>query len=188
MLKTKRILLVPFVTLLLIVSSVTSVAFAANSNNIGIANKEAHKFQQILNLYVKMTDEGIIEFDEEKAISDGRNSEIIEAGRIAEEISMQHKYYNNGKKNGKIQAKVSFQYYGNWCGPGYGGGTPIDSIDQACKTHDLCYKSKGMYKCSCDDTLINTLSANWGKYNTKQKTYASGVITYFSLASTFCNK
>jgi hypothetical protein len=26
--------------------------------------------------------------------------------------------------------------YGNWCGPGYGGGEPIDRIDACCKVRD----------------------------------------------------
>jgi hypothetical protein len=28
--------------------------------------------------------------------------------------------------------------YGNWCGPGYGSGTPVDQIDDACRIHDQC--------------------------------------------------
>uniref|UniRef100_A0A383VVP4 Phospholipase A2-like central domain-containing protein n=1 Tax=Tetradesmus obliquus TaxID=3088 RepID=A0A383VVP4_TETOB len=29
--------------------------------------------------------------------------------------------------------------YGNWCGPRYGSGTPIDALGACCKRHDDCY-------------------------------------------------
>ena len=47
--------------------------------------------------------------------------------------------------------------YGNWCGPGHGGGTPIDDLDRACMMHDLCYDKKGYFNCECDTKLIRDI-------------------------------
>lgn len=27
--------------------------------------------------------------------------------------------------------------YGNWCGPNYGSGVPVDEVDAVCRDHDL---------------------------------------------------
>lgn len=63
-----------------------------------------------------------------------------------------------------VNAKVvAFPVYGNWCGPGYGSGTPIDLLDQGCKNHDMCYSSRGYHKCSCDRTFLNYVKSNYGK-------------------------
>ena len=44
--------------------------------------------------------------------------------------------------------------YGNWCGPGHGGGEPIDAVDEVCRRHDQCYDERGYFDCSCDRDLI----------------------------------
>lgn len=52
---------------------------------------------------------------------------------------------------------IAIPIYGNWCGPGYGGGDPTDAVDQACMVHDLCYDSDGYSACSCDAALVRAL-------------------------------
>jgi len=47
--------------------------------------------------------------------------------------------------------------YGNWCGPKYGSGTPIDSLDACCKGHDKCYDAEGHYTCGCDRLIVGCL-------------------------------
>ena len=47
--------------------------------------------------------------------------------------------------------------HGNWCGPGHGGGTPIDALDVACMHHDGCYGEKGYLDCSCDRALVREI-------------------------------
>jgi len=44
--------------------------------------------------------------------------------------------------------------YGRWCGPGHGGGHPIDAVDAACKKHDECYDRNGYFNCDCDSALV----------------------------------
>lgn len=60
------------------------------------------------------------------------------------------------------------EYYGNvpiynqykWCGAGCGSGTPINSLDTCCKSHDECYKKTPSYpgRCGCD-YLLRTCAA-----------------------------
>ena|GEM_PF-5663010 len=64
-------------------------------------------------------------------------------------------------------------FYGNWCGPLHSGGpdTPgIDSLDDQCKIHDLCYdaipvQDEDYYDCAagakvdCDAAMVNDLKA-----------------------------
>ncbi|WP_405097002.1 hypothetical protein [Oceanobacillus sp. FSL H7-0719] len=42
-----------------------------------------------------------------------------------------------------------------WCGAGCGSGTPVNSLDTCCRTHDYCYGSFKSYpdRCSCDRNL-----------------------------------
>lgn len=46
-----------------------------------------------------------------------------------------------------VSADISLPIYGNWCGPGYGSGTPIDGMDACCQYHDYCYGSQCYYSC-----------------------------------------
>lgn len=47
----------------------------------------------------------------------------------------------------------------NWCGANCGSGTPVNSTDTCCRTHDYCYGSFTSYpdRCSCDQNLINCI-------------------------------
>jgi endonuclease G len=49
---------------------------------------------------------------------------------------------------------ISIPVYGNWCGPGHGGGIAIDDVDAACMRHDQCYGAKGYFDVTCDAALI----------------------------------
>lgn len=67
--------------------------------------------------------------------------------------------------------------YGNWCGPGYGSGTPIDGMDYCCKLHDNCYGSQCYSSCFCNGGLISCLQPyrpHW---------FAVAAILYFTFAS-----
>jgi len=72
-----------------------------------------------------------------------------------------------GEANGKaltpqyddmVRAPEALPIYGRWCGPGHGGGTPIDDLDAACMRHDRCYSRKGYFDCGCDADLIRDIS------------------------------
>jgi len=55
---------------------------------------------------------------------------------------------------------ASLAVYGNWCGPGHGGGgPPIDAVDAVCERHDHCYDERGYFDCSCDRELVAGMPA-----------------------------
>lgn len=45
---------------------------------------------------------------------------------------------------------------GNW-----GGGTPINSYDTCCRTHDRCWANFGTNDCGCDCNLLSCAKSNW---------------------------
>ena len=54
----------------------------------------------------------------------------------------------------------------NWCGAGCSSGTPINSLDRCCRSHDYCYESYKSYpdRCTCDQTLIDCASSTSNGY------------------------
>ena len=60
----------------------------------------------------------------------------------------------------RVVRRVAIPVYGNWCGPGHGGGAEIDDIDEACHIHDNCYDARGYFNCACDgELLVNIVNA-----------------------------
>ena len=51
-------------------------------------------------------------------------------------------------------------FHGNFCGPGNRGldKAPIDELDAACRSHDLCYGSAPITTCSCNAGLARDAS------------------------------
>lgn len=49
----------------------------------------------------------------------------------------------------------------NWCGANCGSGSPANSLDRCCRSHDYCYQSFSGYpdRCSCDQNLIDCVAA-----------------------------
>ena len=45
--------------------------------------------------------------------------------------------------SGQVMPQLSIPIYGNWCGPGHGGGPAIDAVDAVCRAHDQCYGQRG---------------------------------------------
>lgn len=56
-----------------------------------------------------------------------------------------------------VPASGGIPIYGNWCGPGHGGGPPIDAVDAVCRAHDRCYGRKGYFDCGCNRDLIDAM-------------------------------
>ncbi|MEO7261104.1 MAG: hypothetical protein ABI047_07615 [Jatrophihabitantaceae bacterium] len=82
--------------------------------------------------------------------------------------------------------------YGNYCGPGHGDPkgdiTPVDAVDAACRTHDLCYDASGYFNCGCDRGLIVTLPAAIAATPTIAGRAAGvAILSYFSHAPCTCS-
>ncbi|MED1107530.1 hypothetical protein [Bacillus paramycoides] len=86
--------------------------------------------------------------------------EELKTQKGAEEVSNEIKeeawydgclvFYNSG--NGK---NYVYKHCGKGCGDGgsTGGGTPINTLDSCCRTHDRCYNNFGFDDCGCDRDL-----------------------------------
>lgn len=64
----------------------------------------------------------------------------------------------------------TLSFPGNWCGPNFGSGIPIDAVDATCERHDNCYDAavrssagnkwaENAAKCTCDTVLMNEVTA-----------------------------
>lgn len=75
----------------------------------------------------------------------------------------------------------AFPVYGNWCGPNYGAGKPIDAMDACCMHHDRCYDDTAIYNhCSCDHALLGCLKAvRLGSNEVRRRTMRGAIETYF---------
>lgn len=60
-------------------------------------------------------------------------------------------------KQPPVSPEAGIPVYGNWCGPGHGGGTPVDDLDRACMHHDDCYAKYGYFDCQCDRELVSRI-------------------------------
>ena len=115
-----------------------------------------------------------ISFDEEAAKANGESSEILAIGNLMEEIAIE---YFNGSQG---IATYGLPVYGNWCGPGYGSGTPIDYLDAACKAHDVCYGRDGYFNCDCDLEIINRINSQLHLMSGEELNTAKAVVAYFT--------
>lgn len=84
------------------------------------------------------------------------------------------------------ESNDGYAIYGNWCGPKHPRNTataaePVDSLDSACKTHDICYEQKGDMDCGCDAALVKEIrqGIDRGMYATIQYQYARSIHNYF---------
>jgi len=139
--------------------------------------KEMQEQQNRLERYVAVSKEGHVTFDVDAAIAAGEDKEIMEIGRRLNEFS---RAMNNPTRSG-------IPVYGNWCGPWYGDGEPIDALDAICRAHDQCYDFAGWLDCGCDATLrqqiMNYLGFS-GFYGIteEQKFWAQAILAWFSIS------
>lgn len=165
--------LIMICTLILVPNSVYAKTIGAvneyKSNQI-IAEDE-----RIMNEYVKIGKDNVLYFDIDKAIGNGESEEVIKIGKLFNEFS------DDMNKEGDNMATLraaSIPIWGNWCGPGYGSGRPIDLLDEGCRQHDNCYVHGGN-NCNCNKRLINYINRNIGRMTGGQRAMARVVKFYF---------
>ena len=62
-----------------------------------------------------------------------------------------------GSASTPLATEGGIPIHGNWCGPGHGGGQPVDRLDEACMRHDQCYDRQGYLDCGCDQALVSEI-------------------------------
>lgn len=121
---------------------------------------------------------GVPTFDRDRAVADGASDDLIQAGTLYNKMAST---YASEQVTGDIATqKLSLPVWGNWCGPGYGGGSAVDLLDSACRAHDKCYARKGYFNCSCDRNLIAAINRDYKRMHTTEKIAATAVKAYFS--------
>lgn len=116
-------------------------------------------------------------FQIDEAREQGASEDIIKAGQTFNAMEEQ---YGDAQEGQSSTQKISLPIWGNWCGPGYGGGKAKDLLDRACMNHDKCYASKGYFNCSCDRTLISSINRDYNRMHATEKIAATAVKAYFN--------
>lgn len=179
------------------------------SNN-AFADQEFIEIVEELERYVVVEDDVLI-FDTVEAERDSVPSDILELGETFNDFSQAHEEYDHKFDDGpKSEAAVvttsttayrssgallndprngtsriitaGVPIWGNWCGPGHGGGKAKDTLDSLCRTHDLCYRKKGYFACSCDRAIVKGINARVHKMKRAEKRRAAVVSVYFKVS------
>lgn len=157
-----------------------------NKNNLvflsekSVHNDTADAVWDEVKKYIVVKD-GVRYFDELAAQKASASKEVIEAGRIFNQMVANE---DSGYR------AVRLPVWGNWCGPGYGGenGGPVDRLDTACMHHDLCYEAQGYFSCDCDQKLIDEIDEQWDQMKAKEKVAAVGTKGFFTVGKLWCKR
>lgn len=150
-------------------------AMLGNAVRKSESKKIIRETERLVDTYVTLDTDEIPYFDVEEARKNGESEENIEFGELFNEYS----YDMNNVQNNEIQTRVSIPIWGNWCGPGYGHGEPIDLLDEGCKIHDGCYEP-GKKNCGCNQILIDYIDRNIYRMTGGQRQMAKVVRSYFA--------
>ncbi len=145
---------------------------------------------RVIEKYFVVGEDGNVSYYRDKAIEDGISGERLD---FADQVYAYGRIQSNetseieviGKKKSISEATmkaIAFPIYGNWCGPYYGSGVPIDLLDKGCKNHDNCYEKKGRHKCSCDKAFLAYINKNYSKMSdSKQKAMAKVIKAWLQI-------
>ncbi|WP_051427516.1 hypothetical protein [Arthrobacter sp. H20] len=120
-------------------------------------------------------------FDTDAAHAANADTATLEMGTIINQLAASQQPASDGQ----ISIQASLPIWGNWCGPGHGGGVAVDVLDSICRTHDRCYGSRGYFACSCDRAIVRDIRANAYRMKTQERAVAAAVSTYFTYC--LCN-
>lgn len=144
-----------------------------------VEDSSFEEIQEVLQNYIFIDEDGNQKFDLEKAIKDGQNDFVLGLGEEFNELSKSYAMY---EETGSIAPYAGMPVWGNWCGPGHGGGIPNGVLDSLCMTHDLCYGQLGYFSCTCDKGLLKGISASYIFMKSDEKRAANLIAAYFTIA------
>ncbi|HLR71442.1 MAG TPA: hypothetical protein VK085_08420 [Pseudogracilibacillus sp.] len=156
----------------------TSMDYTVDAKQIIDENSSFEDIQKELEKYI-INEDNKQKFDLDKAMEDGQSDFIIDIGKEFNDLSDNYAYYEDMED---FSPFAGVPVWGNWCGPGHGGGVPKDVLDSLCMGHDLCYAAKGYFNCTCDKALVAGISASYGLMKPAEKKAANAIALYFSVA------
>lgn len=152
------------------------------------------QYDAVITRYLVTSEGGSPVFDEERARQERASEDALELGATFNEVALEQAptldvaledpralATRGVAPQGTTPAALTLPIYGNWCGPGYGSGTPVDTLDNGCMQHDNCYGLNGYFSCSCDFQLIADINIGWRQMRTREKIYATAVKAYFTI-------
>lgn len=145
--------------------------------------EEFYRNVEKLEEYITVNSEGKVAFDIDSAIANDEPQNVIESGEYVNICSAELSVEPGDESNDMIMAKkLKLPIWGNWCGPGHGGGKTKDVLDAQCKKHDKCYGKRHYFSCYCDLQLIKNIALNVTKMKKKELAVAYAVAAYFRAA------
>lgn len=132
-------------------------------------------------------------FDVNSAVENDESDLLIQYGKMFNAISTEYSRTHQqkiGDENiavpaGFIDDLFALGTYGNYCGLGQRGNTPIDALDYACARHDVCYAQMGRGFPTCDSQFVNALvsirnSSSWSTLSRWGQLYLIAAQAIFS--------
>jgi hypothetical protein len=178
----KKLIVVMLTMVFVLLGSFGNTMAKQEGSEINLADEaEFKEVMKEFKKYVKKDKDGHVFFDEEKALKAEADNIIFQIGKEFNQIS---KAYGTDGQNTDITIEWGIPVHGNWCGPGHGGGTPIDGLDSACKIHDQCYEKNGYFDCDCDDQLLTNILVVLPTLSWTVQIKAVAIYAYFD--NTFC--
>ncbi|MHC6176610.1 hypothetical protein [Glutamicibacter endophyticus] len=162
----------------------TSASAAPSDQSKKAAEREITKDMEST-MEFTTTRDGEVYFDADKAESMGADAKTLEIGRLLNQYSSAQSALGAPSGGSGGVTTYGMPVWGNWCGPGHGGGRAVDTLDSLCRTHDRCYGSRGYFACSCDRNLVSGIKKNAYKMGSGERAMASAVSVYFTYS--FCN-
>lgn len=129
--------------------------------------------------HVETDAQGNRRFNSAAAEAAGVSPEALAAG--AEFNRIAPAYGPIVRPNSTTAPMDGFPVWGNWCGPGHGSGTPIDTLDTLCMRHDKCYGQRGYFDCYCDAQLKAEIGRFSGRMGWRERAVAAAITVWFSV-------
>ncbi len=120
---------------------------------------------------------GTSTFDVDAATQAGASPETLLAGEAFNDmVSIR----SASQPSDGARVAAGFPVWGNWCGPGHGGGTAVDTLDRLCERHDKCYGDRGYFSCACDAQLKAEIDRFSGQMKSNERAVAAAIKLVFS--------
>lgn len=155
--------------------SVSSETLAASEDAEIEAQFEAE--MKKMKEYVVTDDQGVT-FDTPAALDDGVSREVLNMGQLLNDYNGEHEA---AADDSQMSAR-GYPVWGNWCGPGYGGGRAVDVLDSICRVHDRCYERVAYFACSCDSYLVSSINRESARMDSRERAVAGAVSAWFQFS------